>query len=516
MTIQKKTTPLPTTKLLAKGSLFRVMALLISTAAAFITLPLVLNLLGTHWYGIWVVVGTFMGYFGVLDFGLSSATTRFLSLHWNDKDKSKVSQVISTSTFCFLCLSVISLILSSIGIWVVPQFLDNPLEAPIIQLILLIMAIDMATTFPFATFQSVLGVKLRHDILSSIETIQIIIRTALIYWIATHNGSIVDLAIITLIVNIATRIVKFSYAYKYLPNGSLAIKHINFKEIKTYLHFGKFSFLGQIGDILRFRIDTLVIAAMIGASHVAFYNIALQLSQIISNLVKVTIGGAAPLFTQYYAEKRFDQMQEKLLLMTKIGITMSAMASCSALLVAEPFIKIWVGEEMLSSFSPFIVLAVLIPLGIGQGSLIHVLYATAQHHYYAYVNMAEAVINVALSLLLIQEYGITGVALGTAIPFVISKFIAVPYYACRSIHMPISTYRVHFLKTLLSILILEAPLFLIVQFYNLTNFWEIFVLTSFGQILIGFITLKYLLSHDEYNYVYKAVPPINQLIRRRA
>ncbi len=373
----------------------------------------------------------------------------------------------------------------------------------------------MATSFPSAAFQAVLSVKLRNDIISIIEILQTIIRTALIYVAVTQNGNIVDLALITIAVNIATRSAKLFYAVKFLPANTLGIKHIKLSEIKSFFHFGKFTFLGQIGDILRFRIDTLVIAAIISSSQVAIYNIALQLSNIISNVVGVTISGAAPLFTQYYAEKRFDQMQEKLLLMTKIGIIMSTMFSCSALLIAEPFIKIWVGDEMLEALLPFTILTILVPLGIGQTSLIQVLYATAQHHHFAYINLAEAAANVILSLILIQYYGITGVALGTAIPFIISKFFAVPYYACRSIQMPLKTYRIHFIKTIFSIMLLESPVFLMVYIYDITNFWQVFVLAGFGQMLIGFITLKYLLSDEEYNYVYRTAPPINHLIRRR-
>jgi len=39
----------------------------------------IIHSIGDRWYGLWVIVGTLMGYYGLLDFGLASASQRFIT-----------------------------------------------------------------------------------------------------------------------------------------------------------------------------------------------------------------------------------------------------------------------------------------------------------------------------------------------------------------------------------------------------------------------------------------------------
>ena len=54
--------------------------------------------------------------------------------------------------------------------------------------------------------------------------------------------------------------------------------------------------------------------------------------------------------------------------------------------------------------------------------------------------MVEALINVALSLLLVGPLGIIGVALGTAIPCIMLKLLVLPYLITRAASVPITNY----------------------------------------------------------------------------
>jgi O-antigen/teichoic acid export membrane protein len=56
-----------------------------------------------------------------------------------------------------------------------------------------------------------------------------------------------------------------------------------------------------------------------------------------------------------------------------------------------------------------------------------------RHRLVAFVSLAEAVANLALSLVLVRRYGILGVAIGTAVPVFIANLFVLAPAACRQV-----------------------------------------------------------------------------------
>ena len=67
-----------TAQRLLNSTTFNVLALLVNISAALILLPFLIDRLGDEWYGAWVLIGTILGYFTILDFGMFAASQRFI------------------------------------------------------------------------------------------------------------------------------------------------------------------------------------------------------------------------------------------------------------------------------------------------------------------------------------------------------------------------------------------------------------------------------------------------------
>ncbi len=492
----------------------RNISLIVTICVAFVTMPMIITLLGDNWYGIWVIVGTFMGYFGIIDFGLSSATTRYLALHWEEKKVAEIGKTISTSFLGFCMISVIALLLSMIAIWFAPVFLDDKSFAPVLRIVLLILAIDMAMTFPVSVYQAVLIVQMRNDLIAVVRIVQAVIKFGLVFWIVNSEGSIVHIALMTLGLNILMRVSLILIANSYLPDSTLRLSHFCKKTLKEYFHFGKFTFLGQIGDIVRFRVDVMVIAGFMGSALVVPYEIALQLLRMSSEATSNIIAGTQPVFTRYFSEGRMDQIREKLLFLIRVNVAISVILACSLILIAQPLIVIWVGPEYISAFWPLLILAAIGPLGLGQNAAVQVFYAMSRHKYYAYINLCEAAANLTLSLILVQQYGIIGVALGTAIPFIISKTIFIPYYICKFTGLSLRKYLLNLFKPVAVVLVLEAGCLGLITYYQIDSFWIIFPIVSIWQVMLIVILLKFLASKEDFAYIADMAPVVGRMLRR--
>ncbi|HEY6938283.1 MAG TPA: hypothetical protein VI424_14085, partial [Terriglobales bacterium] len=55
---------------LTTASAFRVLSFFATTAVSLLMMPFIVHTLGDRIYGLWALVATLLGYYGLLDFGL--------------------------------------------------------------------------------------------------------------------------------------------------------------------------------------------------------------------------------------------------------------------------------------------------------------------------------------------------------------------------------------------------------------------------------------------------------------
>jgi peptidoglycan biosynthesis protein MviN/MurJ (putative lipid II flippase) len=90
----------------------------------------------------------------------------------------------------------------------------------------------------------------------------------------------------------------------------------------------------------------------------------------------------------------------------------------------------------------------------------------------------EAALNVTLSVILVQRYGVVGVAWGTTIPFLINTTFVYPLLFSRSLGVPVfATWRNLWLLPSISIVPFLIVTYLVERFYTPTS-----LLLFFGQV----------------------------------
>jgi len=68
------------------------------------------------------------------------------------------------------------------------------------------------------------------------------------------------------------------------------------------------------------------------------------------------------------------------------------------------------------------------------------LLSTARHRMLAVLGLADALLNVILSVVLVQRIGLPGVALGTLIALSVSNGVIIPAYTCRLVGTRFTSY----------------------------------------------------------------------------
>src|SRR3990172_1698655 len=114
--------------LLLRGSILRALLLVINIAVALYMMPFLVHALGDRWYGMWTLVGTFMGYYGYLDFGLSVAVQRFIAGAIGRKDGAETNRLLTTSVVLFAALGAIAMVATLVIAYFSDYFFSDPTE----------------------------------------------------------------------------------------------------------------------------------------------------------------------------------------------------------------------------------------------------------------------------------------------------------------------------------------------------------------------------------------------------
>jgi O-antigen/teichoic acid export membrane protein len=107
------------------------------------------------------------------------------------------------------------------------------------------------------------------------------------------------------------------------------------------------------------------------------------------------------------------------------------------------------GPAYASSATYLAVLTIPQFTSVAQYASAFVLAGIAKHRPLAFLMLAEAIVNLVLSVVLVQKMGLLGVALGTVIPHLICTAVAIPAYTIRVLGMRWSDYLAAYVRPVL-------------------------------------------------------------------
>jgi len=488
-------------KKLIKSSLFGIVDLILQIGISFFMMPFLIYSLGDKQYGLWILVSTFMGYYGLLDLGLSSAVGRFISRAIGQNDKNERKVIICTSFYMFLFLGLTALIATLLFVLFAHVIVSSKNDLYTFRILLIIMGISMCLTFPLRAFTGVIAANLRHYISRLINIVITIIRTLLIVYVVIAGFGLITIATITAVCSILSGICAIYVAFRIEPDTSISPTFFRRNRVRQLFGYSIYAFVGRIGSLLKYSVDSYVIAKFVSLGAVTHYGIALRLCQYFIKFISTTVSVASPLYSQEEGKGDFNSIREKYLFTTKISTYLSMFVGIMILLYGPPFIERWMGQEYLDSYPVLVLLIIPSIIGMSQTPLFNVLYGISKHQIIAFVNIGEGISNLILSLILVKHYGIIGVALGTTIPQVITTIIIYPYYICKV--LKISLY--HYYMGIITYFLISLSS-LIIVWYAVNSFikpdYLTIVILCFFQSIICCSTIVFLgFSSDERIYL---------------
>ena len=492
---------------LAVGSSLKTLNLVALALVSFLITPFVVHSLGDRMYGIWALVGAFVGYYGLLELGLSSAVGRYIAMALGAGDQERCNEVFNTSLALFCLLGIVVLLVSCLVAVFAPHFIKRPEDAAIFWKAILLLGASLAVAFPMRVFKGVLEAHLRFNRTAEIDLLTLALRTILVIGALLLGYKVVALAWATFLAALPAVFLYPYFLFKDLPFLKVSSRHWLRGIAKELFSFSSYTFVGHLGGILRGGIGPFIIAPFLGFAGVAHYKIATMLAGYYDELTSSLVGVFVPVFSRLEGAGDRGAIKRILFFSTKITVCAIGFLAFGLIAFGKAFIARWVGPSYDDAYPCLVLLVLGFTCALCQRPSVYVLYALFRHKFLAFLICVEGAANLTLGLILVRHHGLTGVALGMFIPLAVSKLTIQPIYFCHVSGIDFQEYIWTVLRAgSVVLLALIVPAAIAMRF-ALPNYKALFLLGVLSFILYAVPVVLYVFDRGELQQLLRVFWP---------
>ena len=408
-------------------------AFIAAAGVSFFLSPFIVHRLGDSAYGLWALLGSLVGYLGLLDFGVRGAVTRFVAGFHASSDHHGAASAVRAALRVFTFLATLAIIVAAaIALTLEHLFNIPPTLLAEARVVVLLGGVTMAAAFVGGVFSGVVAGIHRFDLDSGVEIAMTVLRAAAVVVALEAGQGLVALGVIQLAVSVLRGAIAFALVGRLYPELRLRGTRTTRDLVRRLLSFSLFSSLIQFSGILIYYTDSLVIGAILPIGLVTYYTIAASLTEYARQLVSAMSRIVTPRAGALQAAHGDAAAAAAILRIGAAATVVTVPIAMTFLLRGESFIELWMGPEYAPRATPvLIVLAVTVWLYGGRAIAAAGLMGLNRHRGLAAAVGVEAAANLGLSLALIGPLGLPGVALGTTIPSVVVTVGFLPWYFKR-------------------------------------------------------------------------------------
>lgn len=415
---------------LFSGAILKTLSLCCAVGASLLLMPFLIHSLGDRNYSLWVLIGTFAGYYGLVDFGLSAATGRYVSRALGQNDLHEINVIANTSLFIYMCLGSIVIVLSTAVALTMPLFIQNPTEAVILTKALILMGLVVGLQFPVRVAGGILYSYVRHDLIAYAGFIELFLKLSLTYYFISKGYGLLSLAAVTLAVGIVEYILEFVFMKHIFPSFHLNRKHIDPSRIRDLFRYSVIAMIGNTSKMMRMKVVPFMVVGVAGVNIVVMFSVAQRLLEYFQQLIGNITGMFITVFSQLEGQNNVAVINKGFKYTTIITILLSLYVGVSLIVYGQQFINVWLGDRYTNVFYLLAILIVPIMVSLILSPCTQVLFGISQHSYCAIIFTVELILVVVCGFGFGWMYGMYGIAFGVSLGILIPE-LCLPFVMCK-------------------------------------------------------------------------------------
>lgn len=402
------------TKNATRNMIFGWIQSIYSMIMPFATRTAMIYFLGVEYLGLNSLFTSVLSVLNLAELGVGSAMVYSMYKPIAEDNTEKICALMRLYRYYY---RIIGLIIAIAGIVVTP-FIPNlikgsvPADINIYILYLMNLASTVLTYWLFSYKNCLLAAHQRADVSSKISMSVSFVTTVLqllVLCVARDYYFYLIVCLMSSVINNITTAVIVNKMYPtYHPIGKLErteVKEIN-KRVRDL-------FTSKIGTVVVNSVDTLVISAFLGLAILAMYQnyfyIMTSIRTFITVVFSACTAGIGNSLILESKEKNLNDLKKFLFIICWL----SGVCSCCFLGLYQPFMKVWLGEELMLDFG--IVICIVLQFFIMEINQLLNLYkdAAGMWHEDRFRPLVTAGANLVMNLIMVHFWGLSGIMIST-------------------------------------------------------------------------------------------------------
>lgn len=449
--------------------------------------PYILHHLGDDAFGLWVLIFSITGYYGLFDLGIRSSVVRYVAKYAASKQEEEMNRLVNTALFSYSAIALVSMLTTLVVTYRLNSiFHINPEFVPTARWLLLMVGTAVSIGFPIGVFGGILGGLERFLLMNLTSVGSTLMRALLIVIALQHGRGLLTVALITVSLPLVSGMINAAGVFYYL-RLRFALRYVSRSTLRQIASYSGTTFIIIVAARLRFKTDALVIGTFLSAAAVTYFTIGARLVDYAGEVVQSMAQIFVPMSSQSDALGDLPRLRKIFVAGNRMCALVIFPITAILIVLGKSVIEAWVGARYVRDGYP-IMLILLIPstLMLIQSASSRVLFGMGKHQMLAKVTLVEGVANLVLSVALVRKFGIFGDAVGTAIPLTCTVLFFLPQHLCHLLKLRLLYYLRHsFLLPLGLTVPLVGVLLLLRRWFIPHHFLQLAAQMAIGMAVYG-------------------------------
>lgn len=413
------------------GALLSYVVLALQNLVGLVYTPFMLRMMGKSEFGLYSIAASIVAYLTILDLGFGNAVVRYTAKYRAEGKIEEQYKMFGMFFILYCIIGFITLIAGGFLYLNAENIFDKSMtliELQRTKWILALMVANLAITFPFSLFGSIINAYEQFVFQKIVAIVRIVLNTITMVVLLTLGYKAVAMVVVTTIFNVVTLGLNFGYC-KY--NLKIKLKFAKFqgpflKEVSVYSFW---IFLNAIMDRIYWSTGQFVLGAYAGTAVVAVFAVAIQLQHMYMSFSTAISGVFLPKVTAMAVKDSEGKAISDLFIKTgRIQYCVMALVLTGFFLFGRQFIRLWAGEGYDDAYIIAILFFVPLTVPLIQNLGITILQARNQMKFrsllYLFISLASLGAQIPLS----KYYGGIGCAIAIAGALVLGQIVIMNLY----------------------------------------------------------------------------------------
>ena len=402
----------------SKGALMSYLYMIVQVVVNLIYVPLLLSTIGTNEFGLYQLVGSVMAYLLIMNTTIAAAVQRYYNKHLALHEAEAAENVLAVSRIIYRVLSVFAIL---VGIALVAianvAYAESLTSDELFELsiMLCILIANVLIVLNNSIYTATIEAHERFTFQNGVQVAVTALQPVFIFAAVTiypYAVSVIIIQLISVIIEVALR--------RYYSTKRLGIRVVlhDFDRtlVRGLLMFSGSILLATIADQIFWRTDQLILGYFFGTGSVAVYGIAAQIFMCYMPLGLAISNVFLPKAMRIFVgEDTSETLTDLFVRIGRIQFLVLFAVLTGFIVFGDEFIFLWAGDGFFDAYLVAIIIMVPFTIDLIQNVGLTILRVNNTYGFRARVYFACAVINIVLTIVFIQLWGILGAAFSTAI-----------------------------------------------------------------------------------------------------